>query len=49
MSCSCFGTSLVLQKRRDKHANESVQDEEGKHLIDLLHGKKFMNLPCSDS
>lgn len=30
MSCSCFGSSSVLQKKRDKHAHEPKQDEEGK-------------------
>ncbi|XP_041991628.1 cold-responsive protein kinase 1-like isoform X1 [Salvia splendens] len=28
MSCSCFGTSSLMPKRRDKHANESIQAEE---------------------
>lgn len=34
MSCSCFG-------RRDKHAYEPNQDEEGKHFVKLLHGEKY--------
>ncbi|KAL7130103.1 hypothetical protein ABFS83_13G111400 [Erythranthe nasuta] len=29
MSCSCFGATTVLQKKRDKHVRQPQQDEEG--------------------
>lgn len=33
MSCSCFGSSSLRQKRHDKHANEPNQDEEGVSIV----------------